>query len=220
MQRDVEASAPVGRAGDAVAKAHAELLRDRGFQFDRADFQPPKTPEWLKWIGEAFQAIAPLLKYVFWIGVALIAALVLYALVREVLMLRMPAAKPRTAQADAAAEWRPDAAAARDLLVAADLLAAEGRYAEAAHLILLRSAAGRSIPMHSHGQNELTMILQGAYDDTLGHFAPGDVADLDCDIEHQPVTAPGVPCICVAATDAPLRFSSWLARMLQPLFRL
>lgn len=87
-------------------------------------------------------------------------------------------------------------------------------------LILLRSAAGRSIPMHSHGQNELTMILQGAYDDTLGHFAPGDVADLDCDIEHQPVTAPGVPCICVAATDAPLRFSSWLARMLQPLFRL
>ena len=139
MQRDVEASAPAGKAGDAIAKAHAELLRDRGFQFDRADFQPPKTPEWLKWIGEAFQAIAPLLKYVFWIGVALIAALVLYALVREVLRLRMPAAKPRTAQAEAAAGWRPDAAAARDLLAAADLLAAEGRYAEAAHLILLRS---------------------------------------------------------------------------------
>ena len=106
MQRDVEASAPAGKAGDAIATAHAELLRDRGFQFDRADFQPPKTPEWLKWIAEAFQAIAPLLKYVFWIGVALIAALVLYALVREVLRLRMPAAKPRTAQAEAAAGWR------------------------------------------------------------------------------------------------------------------
>ena len=39
-------------------------------------------------------------------------------------------------------------------------------------------------------------------------------------MEHQPVTVPGAPCICVAATDAPLRFSGWMARMLQPLFKL
>ncbi len=64
------------------------------------------------------------------------------------------------------------------------------------------------------------MILRGAYDDALGHFAPGDVADLDDAVEHQPVTAAGVHCICVAATDAPLRFSGWMARTLQPLFRL
>ncbi len=88
------------------------------------------------------------------------------------------------------------------------------------HLMLLRIAPGRCVPMHSHGGNELTMILQGAYDDSLGHFAPGDVADLDCDVEHQPVTSPGVPCVCVAATDLPLRFSGWLARTLQPLFKL
>ncbi|UPG84338.1 ChrR family anti-sigma-E factor [Luteibacter aegosomatis] len=88
------------------------------------------------------------------------------------------------------------------------------------HLMLLRVAPGRSLPMHTHGGSELTMILRGAYDDTLGHFAPGDVADLDNDTEHQPVTAPGVPCICVAATDAPLVFSGWLARMLQPMVRM
>jgi putative transcriptional regulator len=94
------------------------------------------------------------------------------------------------------------------------------RAVEDSHLMLLRVAPGRSLPMHSHGGNELTMILQGAYDDSLGHFAPGDVADLDCDVEHQPVTSPGLPCVCVAATDAPLRFSGWLARTLQPLFKL
>ncbi|MFC5577278.1 ChrR family anti-sigma-E factor [Lysobacter niabensis] len=88
------------------------------------------------------------------------------------------------------------------------------------HLMLLRTAPGKSIPLHTHGSNELTMILRGAYDDCLGHFAPGDVADLDNEIEHQPVTAPGAPCVCVAATDAPLRFSGWLARTLQPLFGL
>lgn len=85
-------------------------------------------------------------------------------------------------------------------------------------LMLLRIAPGSRMPLHSHGGNELTMILQGAYDDVLGHFAPGDVADLDGETEHQPVTSPGVPCICLAATDAPLVFSNWLARSLQPVF--
>ena len=87
-----------------------------------------------------------------------------------------------------------------------------------ADLMLLRIAPGSKLPLHSHRGSELTMILQGAYDDLLGHFGPGDVADLDGETEHQPVTSPGVPCICVAATDAPLKFSGWFARTLQPLF--
>lgn len=87
-------------------------------------------------------------------------------------------------------------------------------------LMLLRIAPGRKLPMHSHHGNELTLVLKGAYDDALGHFGPGDVADLDSSVEHQPVTAPGEPCICLAATDAPLRFSGRIARMLQPLFGL
>lgn len=85
-------------------------------------------------------------------------------------------------------------------------------------LMLLRIAPGSKLPLHSHAGNELTMILDGAYDDMLGHFGPGDVADLDGDTLHQPVTSPGVPCICVAATDGPLKFSGWFARTLQPLF--
>lgn len=84
-------------------------------------------------------------------------------------------------------------------------------------LILLKIAPGKSMPVHSHGGSELTQILKGAYDDELGHFGPGDMADLDSDIEHQPVTSPGVPCICVAALDGPLRFRGWLARKLQPM---
>jgi putative transcriptional regulator len=83
-------------------------------------------------------------------------------------------------------------------------------------LILLKIAPGKSMPVHSHRGSELTQILKGAYDDELGHFGPGDVADLDSDVEHQPVTSPGVPCICVAALDGPLEFRGWLARKLQP----
>ncbi len=87
-------------------------------------------------------------------------------------------------------------------------------------LFLLRIAPGKKMPMHSHAGSELTVVLKGAYRDVLGRFGPGDVADLDADIEHQPVTEPGEACICLAALDAPLRFPGRVARMLQPLFGL
>lgn len=87
-----------------------------------------------------------------------------------------------------------------------------------ATMLMLRIGPGKSMPVHSHQGCEITQILRGAYDDALGRFAAGDVADLDAETEHQPVTAPGEPCICVAALDAPLRFPGWFARRLQPLF--
>lgn len=85
------------------------------------------------------------------------------------------------------------------------------------NLMLLRIAPGSTLPLHTHGSSELTLILEGAYDDVLGHFGPGDVADLDDEIRHQPVTSAGVPCVCVAATDAPLKFAGWFARLVQPM---
>ncbi len=85
--------------------------------------------------------------------------------------------------------------------------------------ILLKVDPGRAMPVHSHRGTELTMILEGAYDDSLGHFGPGDVADLDARIEHQPVAGPD-GCLCLAGMDAPLRFRAWLPRLLQPVIGL
>lgn len=124
---------------DALQQAHDRLLRDDSFQFDRTGYHPPKIPQWPKWIGDMLEAIAPALKWVLWIGLALLAAAILYLIIREILRLRAPRAKPDKPKAPVDAEWRPDAQAARDLLAGADALAGEGRYAEAAHLLLLRS---------------------------------------------------------------------------------
>lgn len=85
-------------------------------------------------------------------------------------------------------------------------------------MLMLRIGAGKRMPVHGHGGSEITQILSGAYEDALGHFAAGDVADLDSEIEHQPVVTNGGPCICVSALDAPLRFPGWLARRMQPVF--
>lgn len=126
---------------EALAQAHARLLKDDSLQFDRIGFDRPevRTPGWLSWIGDALQFIAPVLQWVFWIGLALVAALILYAIVREILRMRAPPAKPVKPRRAAEEQWRPDARAARDLLAEADALAAQGRYAEASHLLLLRS---------------------------------------------------------------------------------
>ena len=87
-------------------------------------------------------------------------------------------------------------------------------------LMLLRVAAGRRVPEHGHGGQELTLILQGAYKDRFGIFAVGDIADHDEDVEHQPIAEPGEDCICLVAVDAKLTFRGRLMRALQPLFGL
>lgn len=82
---------------------------------------------------------------------------------------------------------------------------------------LLRIAAGRKMPAHSHSGSELTLILSGGYSDALGQFNAGDVADLEGSTEHQPVADSDRDCICLAGMDAPLAFKGLVARLIQPL---
>lgn len=124
---------------EAVAQAHARLLRDGSLQFDRVTFTMPERPKWFDWVGDLLKAIAPALEWIFWIGAALIVGLILFAIGRELIRLRAPLAKPEKPVVLPQAEWRPDAQAARDLLTEADALAERGQYADAAHLLLLRS---------------------------------------------------------------------------------
>jgi putative transcriptional regulator len=84
-------------------------------------------------------------------------------------------------------------------------------------LYMLNIASGMAVPEHGHGGAELTLILSGAYRDDLGVFGPGDVADLDEHVEHQPKVIPGEPCICLVATEAPTRFKDFFSKLLQPL---
>jgi len=81
---------------------------------------------------------------------------------------------------------------------------------------LLRIPAGRPVPEHSHGGLELTLVLRGAFSDETGVYGRGDLQEADQDLLHQPHAAPGEDCVCLAITDAPLRFRSLAARLVQP----
>jgi putative transcriptional regulator len=82
---------------------------------------------------------------------------------------------------------------------------------------LLRIPAGKPVPEHTHGGRELTLVLSGAFHDGATVFARGDIEDADASLTHTPTATPEADCICLAVTDAPLRFSSWIVRLVQPI---
>jgi putative transcriptional regulator len=81
---------------------------------------------------------------------------------------------------------------------------------------LLRFQSGLTVPAHGHNGRELTLVLSGSLCDRDTVLYRGDIAETDERTEHQPFAGAGEDCICLAVTDAPLRFKSTLARLLQP----
>jgi putative transcriptional regulator len=85
---------------------------------------------------------------------------------------------------------------------------------------LLRIPGGVAVPDHGHRGTELTLVLQGAFRDASDRFGVGDVEVADDAMVHKPVAEAGAECICLAATDAPLRFSGLIPRIAQPFLRI
>ena len=85
---------------------------------------------------------------------------------------------------------------------------------------LLFIPAGAQMPDHSHRGLELTLVLDGAFADENDYFARGDVEIADGSTNHTPVAMDGKPCICLAVTEAPLKFRKIFHRLIQPLMRI
>lgn len=85
---------------------------------------------------------------------------------------------------------------------------------------LLFIPAGTAVPDHGHNGMELTLVLQGAYSDEHDRFSKGDIEIAGEDLDHTPIADIGEDCICLTATDARLKFHSFLPRLAQPFFRI
>ena len=85
---------------------------------------------------------------------------------------------------------------------------------------LLFIPGGQAVPDHGHRGLELTLVLQGAFRDEKARFGPGDIEIADEATEHTPVAEDGEVCICLAATDGPLRFNAIIPRLAQPFLRI
>jgi hypothetical protein len=128
-------------ANQSFEAAHRHLLQDSSLQFKFAESPPePETPEWLRSLADLLQALAPVLNVIFWGGIILIAAAMLYLIVQEIVRRLPGGAKPQAVDApQAKPEYRPTRARAQALLEEADRLARDGRFSEAARVLLHRS---------------------------------------------------------------------------------
>ena len=134
-------------AQDAAA-AWSRVHANPDIQFAPVDMaiKPAEPPGWLIALGKILRAIFepigralglswPVLQ---WVLLGLVVAFVAYGVWRLSEPLRLGWQR-RQAAAPAETEWQPDQAEALALLEDADALAREGRYDEAAHLLLRRS---------------------------------------------------------------------------------
>ena len=151
MTRQDADSAGAAGAGDAArdaARDWAAVRADGDIQFSPLAPHrslPPQPPAWLKqlgeWLRDIFEPVGkalgmswPVLEKVLIALALLLAAYLLWRLaIQPLLALRRPA------KAEVEPEWAPAREDAEALLSEADRLAAQGRYGEAAHLLLRRS---------------------------------------------------------------------------------
>lgn len=131
----VQAAGPA--AEQKLAAAHQALLNTPGIQFDFAAAPPPKPPPaWAEALAAFLRAVGPYVQYLFWGGLALGAAFLLWFILREIVPERWLRGRRQTV---APTDWRPAPEQAQALLADADRLAGMGRFEEAIHVLLFRS---------------------------------------------------------------------------------
>ena len=148
-------SETLANSGGSPPAGWQELRGDATIQFAPVKIPdiPPRELSWFEraladffeWLASLFSPVGSALggswSWLQWVVLGVV------ALAAAVLVARLIAARSgrggagKAAEAAAANDWRPDAAASLALLEDADRLAAEGRFDEATHLLLQRSVS-------------------------------------------------------------------------------
>lgn len=152
-------NAPAPPEPQSLPEGWNELRGSTEIQFEPVEALPPPPPEppaepgWLENmlqglfdglgallspIGRLLGASWPILQ---WVLLAAVVLFVAYLVLRTVGPLKQGVRKAKDKNASSVPEWQPDEEESIALLDDADQLAAEGRYDEATHLLLVRSVS-------------------------------------------------------------------------------
>jgi putative transcriptional regulator len=83
------------------------------------------------------------------------------------------------------------------------------------HTSLLHIDPKGTVPAHTHKGFELTLLLDGSFEDELGAYTKGDFIWLNKSHTHTPETKSG--CLCYTVSSDALQFTKGLARILNPI---
>lgn len=84
---------------------------------------------------------------------------------------------------------------------------------------MLRIKPGGEVATHTHTGDEYTLILEGSFSDETGIFREGDFVVRDASHQHKPMATRDRECICLTVTDAPIRFTGFFGRLMNPFIR-
>jgi len=80
--------------------------------------------------------------------------------------------------------------------------------------------AGGKSPEHTHRGSEMTLVLEGGFSDADGTYHQGDFLLREPSDVHSPTAVQSEDCICLAVLDAPLKFTGWKYRWMNPFLQL
>lgn len=72
---------------------------------------------------------------------------------------------------------------------------------------LLSLPSGRGVAEHTHQAEELTLVLQGGFNDGHADYRAGDVCHADASLTHNPRAHADGPCICLSVEMGRLHFT-------------
>jgi len=75
---------------------------------------------------------------------------------------------------------------------------------------------GGKVPEHTHKGLEMTLVLDGEFEDEKGLYKTGDFITTDANITHTPQSNVNEGCLVFSVVEQPLHFTSGLARLLNP----
>jgi len=75
--------------------------------------------------------------------------------------------------------------------------------------------ADGEVPTHTHKGFEITLLLDGSFEDDMGTYHPGDFIELNGEHNHQPKTKEG--CLCYTVADDALQFTEGFHKLFNPI---
>lgn len=72
------------------------------------------------------------------------------------------------------------------------------------------------VPEHTHRGTELTLVIDGEFSDGISHYDTGDFILMNSENTHAPYSEASEGCLVFTIVDAPLHFTSGIARLLNP----
>jgi len=86
-------------------------------------------------------------------------------------------------------------------------------------IALHRIQAGSSVFEHDHHGEEITLVLKGSFSDEDGMYQQGDFIVKQPGDTHRPMAAKNEDCVCLVVQEAPVKFTGFFSRCLNPLIK-